>query len=230
MKRKAGGMQERKYKRSKLSRTLTPVTAGRRKFIMPKSLIRPKQTATLRYADVRTISPGTGTVSHHIYRANSLFDPDFSGAGHQPRGYDQLAQLYANYRVKKCTLEVWWKSESTTAGIGCIAIIPGESATFDVNSQSAWLEQDNAIYRAVEGTSGSSYGYGSITVDLEKYLSLNGNDALVTTDVNANPLEGVFVAVGILGIDGQDAKTADIRVRITYEAEFSEAHSAFAQS
>lgn len=40
------------------------------------------------------------------WRLGSLFDPDFSGTGHQPRGYDQLAQLYNQYQVYKVHIQV----------------------------------------------------------------------------------------------------------------------------
>lgn len=40
------------------------------------------------------------------YRANSLYDPDYTGVGVQPKGFDQLAALYGSYRVRACKLEV----------------------------------------------------------------------------------------------------------------------------
>lgn len=41
-----------------------------------------------------TTSPGA-----HVFRLNSIQDPDFTGAGHQPMGHDQLVNLYSRYRV-----------------------------------------------------------------------------------------------------------------------------------
>lgn len=35
----------------------------------------------------------------YLFNLNSLFDPDRTGIGHQPYGYDQLAALYNRYRV-----------------------------------------------------------------------------------------------------------------------------------
>lgn len=46
--------------------------------------------------------------SQYIFRGNSLFDPDYSGVGAQPYGYDQLCPVfYNNYNVKSCKITVY---------------------------------------------------------------------------------------------------------------------------
>lgn len=62
--------------------------------------------ATLIYSDHYTLNPGAGTYTGQIHRLNSLFDPDYTGVGHQPRGFDQLALLYSRYRVNAVKVEV----------------------------------------------------------------------------------------------------------------------------
>lgn len=39
---------------------------------------------------------------------NSLFDPDSTGAGHQPIGFDQLMAIYAKYKVTNTKVELTW--------------------------------------------------------------------------------------------------------------------------
>lgn len=41
----------------------------------------------------------SGYPTIHKFRLNSLFDPDLSGTGHQPRWFDQLKLMYESYRV-----------------------------------------------------------------------------------------------------------------------------------
>jgi len=41
----------------------------------------------------------TSASGQYQYRLNSLFDPNFSGGGHQAYGFDNLALLYNRYRV-----------------------------------------------------------------------------------------------------------------------------------
>lgn len=59
----------------------------------------------LRYVS-EALSHTTGNTQDRVFRGNSLFDPDLTGVGHQPRGFDQLAGLYNVYRVlgSRCTI------------------------------------------------------------------------------------------------------------------------------
>jgi len=47
-------------------------------------------------------------------RLNSLYDPDYTYAGHQPMGFDQLATLYASYRVWRVSIRGTMKQANTT--------------------------------------------------------------------------------------------------------------------
>jgi len=44
-------------------------------------------------------APASGVLSTYIYNLASIYDPDYSGAGHQVFGHDQWAALYDNYEV-----------------------------------------------------------------------------------------------------------------------------------
>ena len=63
-------------------------------------------TTKLVYTDTILLS-STGSVAFntHTFRANSVFDPDWTGAGHQPTRFDQLAALYQRYEVLKSKSE-----------------------------------------------------------------------------------------------------------------------------
>jgi len=68
-----------------------------RDFVFPRNWRR-----VLRYADTVTLTSTVGGQAFYQFRVNSLFDPDLSGTGHQPRGFDQLcssAGPYLTYRV-----------------------------------------------------------------------------------------------------------------------------------
>jgi hypothetical protein len=44
----------------------------------------------MRYYDPAiTINPTVGNTAVHVFRLNSLFDFDYTGTGHQPRGFNQ---------------------------------------------------------------------------------------------------------------------------------------------
>ena len=70
----------------------------RPRFTMYNRLLAQKLTTKLTYCDTKTITPGS-TMANHVFRLNSIFDPDFTGVGHQPGFHDQWANLYNQYRV-----------------------------------------------------------------------------------------------------------------------------------
>ncbi len=49
------------------------------------------------------------------FRGNGAFDPDATGSGQQPGGYDQWAGLYGNYRVLASQIEILIVNEGTVA-------------------------------------------------------------------------------------------------------------------
>lgn len=75
----------------------------RKKYVMSRSLALPIPNSwkgTMRYVARVVLDPtGAAGAAVHVFRANSPFDPSFTGAGAQPRGYDQMALFYNHYTV-----------------------------------------------------------------------------------------------------------------------------------
>lgn len=77
----------------------------------------------MKYCQFIALDPGTaGVPDYHYYRMNSIFDPDFSGTGHQPMGHDTYAALYNHYYVKSVKATVYFTS---TSAVGTDATICG---------------------------------------------------------------------------------------------------------
>lgn len=60
------------------------------------------------YADRAGLSATTGglAIAPVVFSLNGLFDPDVSGTGHQPRGFDQWMALFKRYKVFKVDVEL----------------------------------------------------------------------------------------------------------------------------
>lgn len=54
---------------------------------------------TLKYADRYTLDSAVVNFGRWEWRGTSLFDPDLTATGHQPKGFDQMAALYRRYFV-----------------------------------------------------------------------------------------------------------------------------------
>lgn len=66
--------------------------------VVPRGPIAPRTIVRLKYHENFA---SDGTTFDYVWNLNSLFDPNRTGTGHQPYGYDQYTALYARYRVFK---------------------------------------------------------------------------------------------------------------------------------
>jgi hypothetical protein len=64
------------------------------------------------YYDTITITSNAGVVAVHVFGSNCLFDPDITGGGHQPAGFDQYMALYQRYTVLRTRAKVTFFNES----------------------------------------------------------------------------------------------------------------------
>lgn len=54
----------------------------------------------LRYTQEFSLNPGVANKSSQVFRANDMYDPDSSGVGHQPVGFDQwIGVVYDHFTV-----------------------------------------------------------------------------------------------------------------------------------
>lgn len=60
---------------------------------------------TLRYTQQQLLTDASG-FAHHAFNLSSVYDPDYTGTGHQPMGRDQLSALYKQYRVYRVAWRV----------------------------------------------------------------------------------------------------------------------------
>lgn len=182
----------------------------------------PKSVFTkLRYVYNGVLNPGVaGTNATTVFRCNSLYDPDYSGAGAQPRGFDQWMGLYDHYFVKRSKIVVEFHNGDSTyevqVGIALRDDVSTEATTVD------YQEQDCVF--GMLGRVGSSNNHRTLT----KYFNYGkSNYAKYTTSenkgsVSANPAEQNYYHVFCGSPWSQDAANTYITATITYDCLFTE--------
>jgi hypothetical protein len=89
-------------------------------------------TKRLRYSSSFAGSTTSGAItSTQVFRANDLFDPDFTGTGHQPMGFDQLMVWYNHFVVLDARITIVCKSTSASTPTVCLRV-DGDSTPITV--------------------------------------------------------------------------------------------------
>lgn len=76
----------------------------------------------LRYKASITIT-STGNYVQHVFRGNSIFDPDESGVGVQPMGHDEYNTLFSSYQVQGCSLSLLGQFNGPDPAAGCRVVV-----------------------------------------------------------------------------------------------------------
>jgi len=187
---------------------------------------------TLRYAQTNVIDvPNFGT-SAQVFRANSLFDPDFTGTGHQPNGFDQLMVAYNHFTVVSARIEVRVVQAGTGGGSiepGAIVVGYSDTGTF-MASQADYatcVEKRNVMatgfYGVATSTGNAFVLRGALNVarllgkteqQIVEMANLRGN-------ASANPVEGYFFELGLFSFSFNPGAITVVST-IEYDAVFTE--------
>lgn len=169
------------------------------------------------------IASGTGTSL--IFSCNGLFDPEISGAGHQPRGFDQLMKLYDHYVVigAKLTVLAWAKSP-TEASLLCIKIQDNNVAINNRNDilESRWTR----ILQMGTIDSGNSCNRATMSINPNRFLGTSKplSNPSLKGDVTSNPTEQCYFNIANINVGEDAVSTSGLRldIRIEYDTIFFE--------
>lgn len=221
VKRKRAGKVVSKSKRPKFAQ-LRPFRALSYKRMYP--LNRSFRT-TLRYAQrgVTINPPAGGLATAFIMSANGLYDPDISGVGHQPIGFDQFMAIYDHYTVHAAKITVDFHNDDETNPV-CVGIAVRDNATITTNPHEI-VENGNIDYTLL-----NAYGKWKdmcrVTMyqDIAKFLGRKQllSDPQCKGDASSNPTEQVYFHVVIWSLGAVDAGNTTCMVTVDYDATFHE--------
>lgn len=208
----------------KRAKPTPPTSLLKRKAPQGGFLFMPKRKKViLRYADLAQFpAVAAGAMSTLVYRANSVFDPNKSGAGHQPMGFDTWASLYNHYIVTKseirCTIR-----QDTNDNVANVWILDTDDDGAPTADWHPRVEVNNGDY----GLTGSHVEGNSVVVMQTKYAMKKEypvEAANLVALVTANPTEVTDFNISRQAIDqATDTISAyAVMVEIVYEVEFFE--------
>lgn len=228
-KRASSVAKGRKAKRHRTSGVLALSNFGPgRGLKVPASTIPRSMKRKLVYVARFSRDPGAGTAASYFFSCNGLYDPDITGVGHQPMGFDQLMAFYDHYVVTgaKLTLTAMSQSTSFPAANQIITLKIRDSTTGAPSDIAVPIEQGDCTYGVIgSGNGGSSQLTLQSAVNPARFLGRRQalSDPNLKGSATANPGEECFFQITVAALaSSDDPPPIDFLVKIEYTAHFIE--------
>jgi len=180
-----------------------------------------RTTRRLRYSTNVTLSSSLGTPSTYIFAANGLFDPDISGTGHQPMGFDQMMVSYNHYYVTGAHMTATFKNTGTNSPVGMLRVDANSVAITIIDQL---IEQGMCTFETLEQK--TVYGANK-TLELSVSTQKFQGRKFIEDDPNlggssaANPIELQYFHV-VLFDSASANSSCNVDIVIEFNAIFSE--------
>lgn len=176
-------------------------------------------STVMKYADSYSLTLASPMQTFNL---NGLFDPDNSGLGHQPLGFDQLCPtLYTRYRVWKVNYVII-ASPPTVGGAGTagmIAVRANNSAMPIPPNIGNWAEKPRTQVKTVSVSGDPQIITGSVNL-----AELNGKSfaQYITDDITAgtsaaNPSEIQHLGICAFDQDGTGINLSSMKIQVVLE-------------
>ncbi len=206
-----------KHRRTAVPRLRSVMFPGARRGGVPDQL-----WTTLRYVANPELTPAGLSVGN-IFRVNSVYDPDQTGIGGQPRYYDQLSAMYNRYTVTSARVVC---RASTQSGAACDLLITATNDSIPaVTDFGGAFEQPfrSNMLRMAPVTSGRTTGTISKTFSMAALRGLPTRQILADDNFSAltttNPATQSYIGV-LASSPSTSATNVNVWVEISYRVRF----------
>lgn len=178
-----------------------------------------------RYVDVRNrlLPPASLALASHVYFLNGMYDPDYTGTGHQPLGFDQfVGTMYDHYVVTHVHAKITFTNLSDTIPAHILLSIKD---TGTVSTDIVNIMENGRNQYAVLGVRGSATGTRILLIDVDTSRFF-GKDVTLddTYEGNAgnNPSDGVFLHISTQQVTGGTPESVDFTTELTIRSILTE--------
>ncbi len=177
-----------------------------------------KMPISMRYAETVNLTSNAGLNGTYVICANSLFDPNASGIGHQPRLYDQLVgTFFDHYVVVGLKLRVMF-SHAETAPV-MLGITPRDTNTIDTDNDNS-REYPGTKYIMSQATGGSASRTLVYNFNPNKFLGRSNplSDPELKGSVGSSPSEKAYLHMWMFRPDGSAITTGVLSYQIDFSS------------
>lgn len=204
--------RKRKYERKTTVYRRKKRKKSRRRRI-PKGLFAKTTKMAFRYVDTVTINPDAGSNFVYLtYSANGMYDPDTTGIGHQPYGFDQYMQFYNHYTVIGAKMNVKFQAPApttTAAGTAYVGIMQTAGPTPGITSINTVQEskRSNCRIQPLAGTARATSINSTVNLSKvfgQKVLQEDNNAGTATSQPAEQWYWQIMAATNSVGVVNPD--------------------------
>jgi len=170
-----------------------------RKLALRRNPFPTSTICTMKYCSTFQLEPAQLTTAYALFNANSIYDPDVSGLGHQPYGHDQYQALYNHYRVEKSRISITFiSSVDSTLGACYVGIALKDDTTTETNIDTV---------REAKGSKGAvltALSKKTITAGYNAKIQFPKIYQAITAQFGANPTEQAIYQIFAVPVNAAD--------------------------
>lgn len=191
-----------------------------RRAVLPLSGFPSNKLVKLRYCDNITIKETTLSQANYLFSCNSLYDPNTTGTGHQPYGFDQWGTVYNHYEVLGCKITLLVSIAGSAQTGVLVGINQSDDTTVPVNVTQL-MESNAATYRLCVAQSAPTYLVSKWS-QKKNFPGKRGDDSMMSS-FSGSPAEQMYFNIWAASADQSTIlQTVSIQVKIDYIAKLSE--------
>ncbi len=178
----------------------------------------------LRYNEILTPSATLGSLYSYQFRGNSVFDPNYTGAGAQPTYYDNWANMYNSFVVLSSRIKV----EFVSLAAGTAPCLAGVYPAYNTSVGTAAI--DCASMRYAKALSTASQGSAIRTIIKSNMSTAQmfgipesavlADDAYSGSAGNPASAQTWYWTVFLQAESGTSTTTGNVRISLEYDVKF----------
>lgn len=163
---------------------------------------------------------GSITPSNQVFRLDSLFDPDLTGTGHQPRYFDQLAALYQRYLVTRCDWRLQFINANSNTATIAVAATDSDVSILPPDELAELTYSKRRVLGLNSGPARSTISGSMSLAELHGQPDRDSDPDMYAL-VSASPQDQGFLTIGVNSMDGTTA-TVNVECTLIYHATFKD--------
>lgn len=175
----------------------------------------------LKYRDNYTLTVAApGVFAQRCWRLNSIYDPDFTGLGHQPLCYDQWQVFYKNYRVYRTDVVLSITNQEIEGTQLGFVVQPDDSS---VTADDSSFEQPHTYTKIVAGSQGQNRTVIKRSIHHPRIIGQTSVQYRSNENTYAafgvNPNTNVFGILMASTLDGSSVPNLAVNVQMVFHVE-----------